>query len=193
MPYVFSRPGFSAAPFNPKTAGSLDRALGRRMGGGGEVGWWESKKFIIDMQHQIRYHVMTIGAVNMVIRSQLQDQLEEVTRRIVQAFDPQRIIVFGSHAYGQPTLDSDVDLLIVMESNERPAMRAMRISKLLRPRPFPMDILVRTPEEIRQRLEMGDYFIQEIITQGRVLYERPLRTGMDIVIKPKKTTRLLTF
>ena len=113
------------------------------------------------------------------MKSQTQDQLEEVTKHIIEAFNPQRIIVFGSHAYGQPTPDSDVDLLIVMESHERPATRAMRISKLLRPRPFPMDILVRTPEEIQQRLEMGDYFIQEIMTQGRVLYERPLRAGMD--------------
>jgi predicted nucleotidyltransferase len=113
------------------------------------------------------------------MKTQVHDELEEVTRRIVEAFNPQRIIVFGSHAYGQPTPDSDVDLLIVMESDERPAARARQISKLLRPRPFPMDILVRTPQEIQQRLEMGDYFIQEIMEQGQVLYERPLRAGMD--------------
>ncbi|MBI1879342.1 MAG: nucleotidyltransferase domain-containing protein [Chloroflexi bacterium] len=112
------------------------------------------------------------------MKSQTQDQLEEVTKRIVEELNPQRIIVFGSHAYGQPTPDSDVDLLIVMESDERPATRAMRVSKLLRPRLFPMDILVRTPEEIQQRLEMGDYFIQEIMERGQVLYERPLRAGM---------------
>ncbi len=109
-----------------------------------------------------------------MLKAPIQDQLEEVTRRIVEAFNPQRIIVFGSHAYGQPTPDSHVDLLIVMESDERPATRAMRVSKLLRPRPFPMDILVRTPEEIQRRLEMGDYFIREIIERGRILYERPL-------------------
>jgi hypothetical protein len=72
-----------------------------------------------------------------------------------------------------------VDLLIVMESNERPAARATRVSKLLRPRPFPMDIMVRTPEEIQQRLQMGDYFIREIMEQGKVLYERPLPTRVD--------------
>jgi predicted nucleotidyltransferase len=99
-------------------------------------------------------------------------------QRIVQEFNPERIIVFGSHAYGRPAPDSDVDLLIVMESDERPATRASQISKLLRPRPFPMDILVRTPQEIQQRLEMGDYFIQEILERGKVLYERPLRPGM---------------
>ena len=85
---------------------------------------------------------------------------------------PQRIILFGSYAYGQPNSDSDVDLLVVMESDERPAARATRISRLLRPRPFPMDIVVRTPQEIQNRLEMGDYFIREVFEQGKVLYER---------------------
>ena len=104
--------------------------------------------------------------------------LEDVSKRIVEAFDPHYIIVFGSHAYGQPTPDSDVDLLIVMDSDERPAARAMRVSKLLRPRPFPMDILVRTPAEIQHRLEIGDYFIREIMERGQVLYERSIPEGV---------------
>jgi hypothetical protein len=66
-----------------------------------------------------------------------------------------------------------------MESDERPAARATQVSKLLRPRPFSMDIMVRTPEEIQRRLEMGDYFIREILEQGHVLYERPLRERVD--------------
>ena len=103
---------------------------------------------------------------------QIEDRLEDVTKRIVEAVDPHRIILFGSHAYGHPTSDSDVDLLIIMESDERPAVRASHISRLLRPRPFPMDILVRTPEEIRHRLRIGDYFICEVLERGEVLYER---------------------
>jgi predicted nucleotidyltransferase len=103
---------------------------------------------------------------------QIENRLEDATKRIVEAFDPQRIILFGSYAYGHPAPDSDVDLLIIMESNRRPAARASQISRLLRPRPFPMDILVRTPEEIRHRLEIGDYFIREVLEQGKVLYER---------------------
>jgi predicted nucleotidyltransferase len=109
---------------------------------------------------------------------QIEDRLEEVRKRIVEAFDPHRIILFGSYAYGQPTPDSDIDLLIVMESDERPAARAMQVSRLLRPRPFPMDILVRTPEEIQHRLEIGDYFIREVLERGRVLYERRVSEGM---------------
>lgn len=103
---------------------------------------------------------------------QVEDQLEDVKNTIVEALDPQQIIVFGSYIYGHPTPDSDVDLLIVMESDERPAQRAARVSKLLRPRPFPMDIIVRTPEEIQYRLQIGDYFIREVIERGKIIYER---------------------
>jgi len=110
---------------------------------------------------------------------QIEERLEDVRKRIVEEFDPHRIILFGSYAYGQPTPDSDVDLLIVMESDERPAARAMQVSRLLRPRLFPMDILVRTPEEIQHRLKIGDYFIRKVLERGRVLYERRVSEGMD--------------
>jgi len=75
-----------------------------------------------------------------------EERLQEVVRRIVQEFDPQRVVLFGSYACGEPGPDSDVDLLVVMESDERPAARATRVSRVLRPRLFPMDILVRTPD-----------------------------------------------
>ncbi len=101
-----------------------------------------------------------------------EERLNEVAKQLVEAFDPQRIILCGSHAYGQASPDSDVALLIVMESDERPAARATRVSRLLRPRPFPMDLLVRTPREIKRRLEMEDQFIREILENGRVLYEQ---------------------
>ncbi len=114
----------------------------------------------------------------LVLELHIEERLKDVTGRIVEAFAPQRIILFGSHAYGQPNSDSDVDLLVVMESNERPAARATRVSRLLRPRPFPMDIMVRTPQEIQKRLEMGDYFIREVLEQGKVLYERGISAGM---------------
>jgi len=106
------------------------------------------------------------------------EQLQEVARRIKRAFDPQRILLFGSHAYGKPMPDSDVDLLVVMESNERPAARSTAIAKALLDIPFPMDILVRTPDEIHYRLEIGDYFIREILERGEVLYERGVPEGM---------------
>ena len=106
------------------------------------------------------------------------EQLQEVVQRIKRACDPQRILLFGSHAYGKPMPDSDVDLLVVMESNERPAARSTAIAKALLDIPFPMDILVRTPDEIRHRLNIGDYFIREILERGEVLYERGVPEGM---------------
>ena len=111
--------------------------------------------------------------------TQLEERLENIKQRLVEALVPQQIILFGSHAYGKPTADSDVDLLIVMESHERPVARAARVSRLLRPRPFPIDILVRTPEEIRYRLEIGDQFVREIFERGRVLYDQRLSHRMD--------------
>ncbi len=101
-----------------------------------------------------------------------EEQLGEVVQRIVKAFNPLRIVLFGSYAWGNPTPDSDVDLLIVMDDSDRPARRSARVSRVLLDIPFPIDILVRTPEELRYRLRIGDCFIREIMVRGRVLYER---------------------
>jgi predicted nucleotidyltransferase len=99
--------------------------------------------------------------------------LNEIVRRIVSGVRPEKIILFGSYGYGSPTNDSDVDLLIIMETSDRPADRYLAVSRLIRPRPFPLDILVKTPAEITQALEKGDFFIREIVTKGQTLYERP--------------------
>jgi predicted nucleotidyltransferase len=101
-----------------------------------------------------------------------EELLEDMVQRIVEAFAPKRIILFGSYAWGEPKPNSDVDLFIVMEDGERPAWRSARIAHVLLDFPFPIDILVRTPEELQYRLQIGDYFIQEILRKGQVLYER---------------------
>ena len=98
--------------------------------------------------------------------------LDTIVRRIVAELRPEKIVLFGSYVYGTPSGDSDVDLLVIMETTGRPADRYLAVSRLIRPRPFPLDILVKTPGEITQALEKGDFFIREIVTQGRVLYER---------------------
>lgn len=101
-----------------------------------------------------------------------EEALDEIIRRIVRALRPHRIILFGSYARLTPSDDSDVDLLIVMDTEERPAERFLAVSRLLRPRPFPLDILVKTPQEVAQDLEQQDPFIAEIVAHGQVLYER---------------------
>ena len=101
-----------------------------------------------------------------------EEVLAEIVRRIVVTLHPEKVILFGSYVYGTPSDDSDVDLLVILNSHARPVDRYLAVSRLLRPRPFPLDILVKTPEEITQALRKGDAFIGEIMNQGRVLYER---------------------
>jgi uncharacterized protein len=98
--------------------------------------------------------------------------LAEVVRRIVSALGPEKVVFSGSYVYGTPSSDSDVDLLVIMQTNARPADRYVAVSSLIRPRRFPLDISVKAPDEIAQASEKGDGFIREIFTQGRVLYER---------------------
>lgn len=98
--------------------------------------------------------------------------LTAMTRRIVAALHPAKIILFGSYVYGTPSGDSDVDLLVIMETHARPADRYLAVSRLLRPRPFPVDILVKTPGEIAQALAQSDSFIEEVMSKGHVLYAR---------------------
>ena len=98
--------------------------------------------------------------------------LPEVIERLATQLQPERVILFGSYAYGTPTPDSDVDLLVVLDTNASATERYLAVSRLLYPRPFPVDILVRTPDEIEQALRTNDFFIKEILSQGRVLYER---------------------
>ena len=105
-------------------------------------------------------------------------QIEAYTKQIASEFRPERIILFGSYAYGQPTEDSDVDLLVVMNHKGRSVEQAIKIRQKL-DAPFPMDLMVRSPRKISQRLEMQDCFIREILNKGRVLYEsRNKRMGL---------------
>jgi uncharacterized protein len=99
-------------------------------------------------------------------------KIRKAAQKIVDEVDPEKIILFGSFAYGEPTPDSDVDLFIVMKTKLRPHARAILVSEVLSPRPFPVDIVVRTPAEIKERLRMRDCFIEEILSKGKVLYER---------------------
>ena len=97
--------------------------------------------------------------------------LQEAAQRIGQKFHPQKVILFGSYAYGHPDRESDVDFLVIFSDRQKSRKRYAEISKELEPRPFPVDLLIRSMKEIRYRLKIGDSFIQEIVNNGRVLYE----------------------
>ena len=101
-----------------------------------------------------------------------EEVLQEIVHRLVTGLHPHKIILFGSYVYGTPTADSDVDLLVIVDTQGRPVDRYLRVSRLLRPRPFPLDLLVKTPKEIEQALATDDAFMREITAQGWVLYER---------------------
>lgn len=104
-----------------------------------------------------------------------EDKIRQAVQKIVDAVHPDKVILFGSYAYGTPNDDSDVDLFVVMESNQSIRARTIQLSEILYPRPFPLDIITRTPAELKERLEIGDCFFKEIVTKGKVLYERVSR------------------
>lgn len=96
--------------------------------------------------------------------------IKAVGREIGRRFHPQRVILFGSHARGKATIDSDVDLLIIMPFKGRAVDRSVEVRLKVRP-PFPVDVLVRTPGVVRRRLAMGDPFLRDVLKHGKVLYE----------------------
>lgn len=104
------------------------------------------------------------------MRKITQKTIASFARQVARHFNPQKIILFGSYAYGKPTEDSDVDILIIMPFKGRNPEKATEIWMATKPK-FPIDILVRKPAELEKRLKMGDFFLREITEKGKVLYE----------------------
>jgi predicted nucleotidyltransferase len=96
-------------------------------------------------------------------------EIKAVVERIGRDFRPRKVILFGSYACGKPTKDSDVDLLVIMPLRGDPVYKSVEIALAARPG-FPMDLLVRTPAEVRKRLAWNDSFIRDIMEKGKVLY-----------------------
>ena len=98
--------------------------------------------------------------------------LDKIVNTLTTKYKPHQIILYGSCAYGTPGHISDIDLLIVKDSQASPYQRAVQVRRLLRDpqRCIPVDLLVMTPTELEERLKRGDQFLQMIISQGEVLY-----------------------
>ena len=101
-----------------------------------------------------------------------QSKILNLVQKIIEDFQPQKIILFGSYAYGQPRDDSDIDLLVILPFTEKKSQKSLEILNKIKPI-FALDLLVRTPSEIQQRLEWRDFLLQEIFEKGKILYESP--------------------
>jgi len=98
------------------------------------------------------------------------EKIEQFSQAIAQEFKPDKIILFGSYAYGNPQDDSDVDLLVILPYKGSSFRKTWEILNKIQPK-FAIDLLVRTPVEVEQRLGWNDFFLREIMEKGKVIYE----------------------
>ncbi len=96
-------------------------------------------------------------------------EIRKFTRNVAERYRPEKIILFGSYADGTPHQDSDVDILVVIATRSQLGL-AFQIHWAIQP-PFPLDLVVRTPKNMKWRLAAGDSFLQEVVAKGKVLYE----------------------
>jgi predicted nucleotidyltransferase len=103
---------------------------------------------------------------------QIREVIQEAVERIIAGYSPQKIILFGSYAYGKPDENSDIDLLIIKETSKRPIERWMEVKCLVRDRSRTVSVspLVYTPQELEERMAIKDFFIQEVLEKGKILY-----------------------
>lgn len=103
---------------------------------------------------------------------QVREMIQDIVQRIAVGYSPQKVILFGSYAYGEPDEDSDIDLLVIKDTEKRPIERWMEVKRLLRDRNRSVSVspLVYTVREIEDRLAIKDLFIKEVLEKGEVLY-----------------------
>lgn len=108
-------------------------------------------------------------------QTQVQTEINKIKDVLVNKYKPQKIILFGSYAWGKPNPDSDLDFLIIKDVGIPRPIREQEIYRILityfKERNMPVDVIVHTPKETEERLNLGDPFIGEIINKGKVIYE----------------------
>ena len=107
------------------------------------------------------------------MRHDIEPILKGIVKKLRAKYDPIKIVLFGSYAYGDPSGDSDIDLLILKDTDERMVDRFVTVKRIIyNPhRKIPVSPLVYTPKELEARMKMGDDFIKEVVRRGVVLYE----------------------
>ena len=99
-----------------------------------------------------------------------QKAIDQVVKQIVEKFKPQKIILFGSYARGNPRPESDVDMLVVMDTSLKDVQQAIQICQQIEYR-FGLDLIVHTPKHLAERVKEGDWFLRDVLKEGKVLYE----------------------
>ena len=107
--------------------------------------------------------------------TQAKKDLQKLLGKLIVGYAPQRVILFGSHAYGEPNQDSDLDLLIVKETSTTPFQRRVEVGRIVQDkrRRTPIQPLVITPQELAAQIQKGDPFLIEIMEKGEILYDAP--------------------
>ncbi|HXD10764.1 MAG TPA: nucleotidyltransferase domain-containing protein [Anaerolineales bacterium] len=100
--------------------------------------------------------------------------IRRLVRQIAEQFKPRKIILFGSYARGNPRPESDVDLLVVMDTKLREIEQSLKIHQSLNIL-FGLDLIVYTPKHLKERVKMGDWFLRDVLKEGKVLYESSSR------------------
>ena len=101
-----------------------------------------------------------------------QKEIKRITDQIVKKYQPEKVILFGSYAWGKVGPSSDIDLFIIKESDLPRRFRTTRVERILGSVSFPVDVLVYTPKEVEERKALGDFFIRNIFKKGKVLYAK---------------------
>ena len=105
-------------------------------------------------------------------KKEVRSTLKSIVERLVSSFDVEKIVLFGSYGSENQTGDSDIDLFVLLNTRKKGIERYAMVSEVLEPRKIPMDIIVKTPAEIKKREGYFDPFIKSIMTKGKVLYEK---------------------
>ena len=115
-------------------------------------------------------------------KKSIDEILIEITDRVRMGYDPERIMLYGSHAYGCPHAGSDIDIFIIKDDADRPIERRLKVRRLLRDiiREVPVSPIVYTPTEVKERLAGEDPFLIEILEKGEVLYEQESRDSSTL-------------
>ena len=97
--------------------------------------------------------------------------IKKAVHKIAENFNPEKVILFGSYAHGKPSAESDVDLLVIKKVTKSNWETGAEISLMLK-HSFPIDIIVKSPAELEKRIRRGDFFLKDILENGKVLYEK---------------------